>query len=72
VPLPRAAVGLVGRLASASLYIYLTHWQVYPHLEYRWPLGGLLASLLVGIAAWRLVDHVSALGRRRWQRRAVH
>jgi hypothetical protein len=69
VPMPRAVVGLVGQLASASLYIYLTHWQVYPHLEYRWPLGGLLASLVVGIAAWRLVDHVSDLGRRRWQRR---
>jgi hypothetical protein len=72
VPLPRAIVGVVGQLAGASLYIYLTHWQVYPHLEYRWPLGGLLASLVVGIAVWRLVDHISDLGRRRWHGRADH
>lgn len=64
VPWPRAAIGLVGQVASASLYVYLTHWQVYPHLEHRWPLGGLLASLVVGVAAWRLVDLVSDRGRR--------
>ncbi len=64
VPWPRVANGVVAQIASASLYIYLTHWQVYPHLEHRWPLGGLLASLLVGIALWRLVDLVSAQGRR--------
>lgn len=67
VPMPRVAVGVVGQLAGASLYVYLTHWQVYPHLEDRWPLGGLLASLLVGVAGWRLVDHISDLGRR-WRR----
>ncbi|KAA1428393.1 AMP-binding protein [Nocardioides antri] len=66
VRLPRVTVGVVGQVASASLYVYLTHWQVYPHLEHRWPLGGLLASLLVGVAVWRLVDRVSDLGRRRW------
>jgi hypothetical protein len=72
VPWPRAAIGLVGQVASASLYIYLTHWQVYPHLEHRWPLGGLLASLLVGIAGWRLVDLVSDLGRRHWPGSPAH
>ena len=45
VPWPRAAIGVVGQIASASLCIYLTHWQIYPHLKHRWPLGGLLASL---------------------------
>lgn len=60
VPWPRALVGVTGTLASASLYIYLTHWQVYPHLEDRWPLGGLLASLAVGVLAWRLVDRLPA------------
>jgi non-ribosomal peptide synthetase component E (peptide arylation enzyme)/acyl carrier protein len=67
VPLPRAVVGVVGQVAGASLYVYLTHWQVYPHLEHHWPLGGLIASLLVGVAVWRLVDHISDLGRRRWR-----
>ncbi len=62
---PRAALGVVGQIAGASLYIYLTHWQVYPYLEHRWPLGGLLASLAIGLVAWRLVDNISDLGRRR-------
>ncbi len=43
-------------VASASLFIYLTHWQVYPHLEYTWPLGGLLASVVVGVSGWALAQ----------------
>lgn len=58
VPWPRVLVGATGTLASASLYIYLTHWQVYPRLEQHWPLGGLLASLAVGVLAWRVVERV--------------
>ncbi|QYJ03822.1 AMP-binding protein [Nocardioides panacisoli] len=70
VPWPRLLGGVTGVLASASLYVYLTHWQVYPHLEFRWPLGGLLASLAVGVAAWWLVDRApGALRRRKAQRR---
>lgn len=60
VPWPRVLVGITGTLASASLFIYLTHWQVYPHLENRWPLGGLLASLAVGVLAWRLAELLPA------------
>ncbi|MFC5731122.1 MULTISPECIES: AMP-binding protein [Nocardioides] len=58
VPWPRALVRVTGILASASLYVYLTHWQVYPHFEERWPLLGLLASLGVGVLAWHLVSRV--------------
>lgn len=54
VPWPRVLLGVTGTLASASLFIYLTHWQIYPHFEQRWPLGGLLASLAFGVLAWRL------------------
>lgn len=53
IRLPLVAVRLVGALAGASLFIYLTHWQVYPHLEMRHPLLGLLASVAIGWAAWR-------------------
>lgn len=60
VPWPRVLVGATGTLASASLYVYLTHWQVYPRLEQHWPLGGLLASLAVGVLAWRVVERVQA------------
>ena len=55
-------------LASASLYIYLTHWQVYPHLDDVSPLLAVLASLTVGAAYWQLSARVM---RRRARRRAV-
>ncbi|MFC5808476.1 AMP-binding protein [Streptomyces heilongjiangensis] len=41
---------LTGLLAGSSLYIYLTHFQVYPHLQDDSPVLALLASLAVGIA----------------------
>ncbi|HUR48006.1 MAG TPA: AMP-binding protein [Acidimicrobiales bacterium] len=68
VPLPRPAQRLVAPLAGASLYIYLTHFQVYPPLE-RWhgPLLAVTGSLLVGIAGWltarRLIDRFEAAWR---------
>ncbi|KRB80210.1 hypothetical protein ASE01_01565 [Nocardioides sp. Root190] len=63
VPWPRALVGLTGTLATASLHIYLTHWQVYPHLENRWPLGGLLASLALGVLTSYLVNRMPTWAR---------
>ncbi len=50
---------LAGVLASSSLYIYLTHWQVYPHLEVDHPWLGVLASLLVGVAAWQVAERAA-------------
>lgn len=64
VPWPRVLVGPAGVVASASLYVYLTHWQVYPWFETRWPLGGLLASLAVGVLAWQVVHRVPAWAQR--------
>jgi acyl-CoA synthetase (AMP-forming)/AMP-acid ligase II len=52
---PRIANAALAVLASSSLYVYLTHWQVYPHLEVNHPLLAVLASFAVGIAYWRLV-----------------
>jgi acyl-CoA synthetase (AMP-forming)/AMP-acid ligase II len=70
VPVPRGVPRLVAPLASASLYVYLTHVQVHPPLSARSPVLGLLASLAVGIAAWRAAQPVqrrieSALAGRR-------
>ncbi|MEV6811363.1 AMP-binding protein [Micromonospora sp. NPDC051296] len=48
---------VAGVLAASSLYIYLTHWQVYPHLR-DWPLVALAASLAVGIAYATVVGRV--------------
>ncbi len=50
LPTPVAAAARV--VASASLWIYLTQWQVYPDLEDAGhPYLAVLASLAVGIAA---------------------
>ena len=44
---------LATKLAASSLFVYLTHWQVYPHLEMDHPLAATLLSLAVGAGAWR-------------------
>ncbi|MEW2385428.1 non-ribosomal peptide synthetase [Micromonospora sp. NPDC047707] len=48
---------VAGVLAAGSLYIYLTHWQVYPHLR-DLPLVALAASIALGIAYAALVNRV--------------
>ncbi|MGX5695031.1 AMP-binding protein [Agromyces soli] len=60
VPLPRAIVPVVATLAGASMFIYLTHWQVYPPFEQSAPWLGTLLSLAVGVVAWRLYAAASA------------
>ena len=65
VPVPAWLARAAGVLAGASLFIYLTHWQVYPPLEdagHRWL--ALAASLIVGIAYGRVVRPLhKAVGR---------
>ncbi len=52
VPVPAARV--ITLLASSSLWIYLTHWQVYPEIEAAGhPVLALVASLVVGVVAHR-------------------
>ena len=64
----RAASGL-GVLASASLWIYLTHWQVYPPFEDSGhQVWGIVASLAVGIAASML----GTAATRRWSPLRLH
>ena len=55
VRLPRPLAAALSVLASASLFVYLTHWQVYPWLEMDHPLLATLSSLAVGIAYWWLM-----------------
>ncbi|MCW2737087.1 AMP-binding protein [Nocardioides sp.] len=66
VTLPTALARAAGVLAGASLFIYLTHWQVYPPLEdsgHQWL--ALAASLTVGIAYAHAVRPLrQAVGRR--------
>ena len=56
---------LVGVVAGSSLYIYLTHWQVFPLLD-EWPLLALAASLAVGVGYAALATRAGRwVGRRR-------
>jgi acyl-CoA synthetase (AMP-forming)/AMP-acid ligase II/peptidoglycan/LPS O-acetylase OafA/YrhL len=69
--LPRPIVPAVRLLAGASLFIYLTHWVVYPAWEQSAPWLGTALSLLVGIAGWygyRLVTRLPGVLRGRGQR----
>lgn len=65
VTVPTWLARAAGVLAGASLFIYLTHWQVYPPLEdsgHQWLALG--ASLAVGIAYGRVVRPLhKAVGR---------
>ncbi|MGB6058535.1 MAG: AMP-binding protein [Microthrixaceae bacterium] len=58
IRVPRCTTRAIGLLAGASLYIYLTHFQVYIPLERRgvpeWL--AVFASIAAGVAIWRLVE----------------
>lgn len=60
IPLPRIAVPLVVTVAAASLFVYLTHWQVYPPFEQSAPWLGTALSFLLGVVAYRLYAGASA------------
>jgi acyl-coenzyme A synthetase/AMP-(fatty) acid ligase len=66
VRLPLLLAHPVRLLATASLWIYLTHWQVYPGLEaagHPWLAIG--ASLAVGVAAHHLYRRLARVRLRR-------
>lgn len=70
VRLPRPVVRLVTPLAAASLFIYLTHFLVYPPIRdagHEWLSFAL--SLAVGIAAWWLWEAGARVTRRVADRR---
>ncbi len=67
IPLPRVVAVVVQAIAAASLWIYLTQWQVYPELEDAGhPYAAVVAAILAGLLAKQVSDRVSprALGRR--------
>jgi hypothetical protein len=51
---------IAGVLAAASLYIYLTHWQVYPRLDDTVPILAVAASLAAGIAYKAVTSRATA------------
>nr|WP_156268913.1 AMP-binding protein [Kocuria sediminis] len=58
LPVPAGLRRLTGRLAAASLCIYLTHWLVYPVLLPVHPVLAVVASLAAGVAYWLLAERV--------------
>ena len=60
---PAACTVVAGMVAEASLYIYLTHYQVYPLFDAH-PLLGVIASVVVGILITRLVNAAAQLDSR--------
>lgn len=60
LPLPRAAQRLVAPVAAASLFVYLTHYQVFPPLDRTLgPEAAVVGSVVAGIAAWWLWQRIS-------------
>lgn len=49
---PRVVVPLLSVLASASLFIYLTHFEIYPYWEDTHPLFATVISLAAGCLVW--------------------
>ena len=58
VRLPAWLARSASLLASASLYIYLCHWFVYPHLQAVSGLLALVASLAAGLVGWAVVTRL--------------
>lgn len=61
VRLPAALTRVAGTLAAASLYIYLTHWQVFPLVERHFGQpAAVAAALTVGVAAFVVAGAITA------------
>jgi acyl-CoA synthetase (AMP-forming)/AMP-acid ligase II len=58
LPVPAGLRRVTGWLAAASLYVYLTHWLVYPALLPVSPVLAVVVSLVAGVAYWVLADRV--------------
>ena len=61
---------VAGTVAEASLYTYLTHYQVYPLFDAH-PLLGVVAAIIVGVLLTRLVNAMRTWIRERTERAAI-
>jgi hypothetical protein len=69
VRLPAVATPVAGVLASASMYIYLVHWEVFPKFAAFEDWVAVAASLAVGVAVWFVAERVPVVVR--WARDAA-
>ena len=67
LPVPRGLHRFAAVLASSSLYIYVTHWLVYPLFEQAGKGLAVVASLAAGIAYWAVATHAMGVAER-WLR----
>jgi hypothetical protein len=59
VLVPRPLNRIVGVVAAASLYIYLTHWQAWPLLNEVLPLQlAVVGAVAAGVGAWYVLERV--------------
>jgi hypothetical protein len=67
VPVVAPVARLAAVVASASLWIYLTHWQVLPLLQPHLPPAAVTAvAVAVGVGAWSTADRVGRRVRGWW------
>ncbi|QDG63814.1 AMP-binding protein [Pseudarthrobacter sp. NIBRBAC000502771] len=64
IPLPRVLHRAVGVVASASLYIYVTHWVVFPDFKEGQPELALVLSVAAGIAYWAIAARIMGASER--------
>ena len=65
LPLPRPAIRPIATVAAASMWIYLSHFRIWPPLDRNLPQGVAYAiTILAGIAIWQLTVWLPVLGRR--------
>lgn len=54
VPLPRLAIALVATIAAGSMWIYISHFRIFPPLDRNLPRGLAFAlTIACGVAIWR-------------------
>ncbi len=64
LPVPAPVAPALAVVAGASLFVYLTHWQVYPLLRSVDPWLAVAASLAVGVLYAEVAGRVSAVAER--------
>ena len=68
LPVPARAARALSMVATASLFTYLTHFVVYPHVMDVNSGLAVLASLGVGLAYWQLWSRTGAAAKVAWAR----
>lgn len=68
VAVPRPLHRICGAVAAGSMYIYLTHWQIWPPLTALLPVEAAApVTIAGGVVIGLAVDRISMVARRRWR-----